>query len=146
MPVSQLNGIQIDAPSLAENLPLRNTKDYEDYISRMKQFPKIIDQTWELLQMGLDRKVTPPKITLRDVAEQIKAQITESAEKSPFFKPFLQFVSGISQADQQRLKTEAKQVVETQIVPAYKKLYDVWTQKYYPNTRDTIAISSFPDG
>ena len=39
MPVSQANGIHIDAPQLVSILSFTNVKDYEDYITRLKLLP-----------------------------------------------------------------------------------------------------------
>ena len=146
MPITQLGGVHIDAPSLVDNLPLRATRDYEDYVSRMKQFPQAFDHSIALLKIGLDRGITPPRITLRDVASQIKAQITENPELSHFYKPFQEFPPVISSADKQRLQNKVKEVVITLMVPAYQKLYDFWIREYYPKTRNTTAISALPDG
>lgn len=146
MPIDQRGGIQVQAPDIASALPFRNTKDYDDYISRLNQLPGVMDSTIELLKMGMQKKITPPRITLRDVAEQIKAQIIQKAEDSAFYNPFKTFPATVPAADQQRLKAAAATAIETKVTPAYQRLYDYWTKEYYPSTRETIAISALPDG
>ena len=42
MPVNQFNGIHIDAPQLVSVLSFASVKDYEDYISRLKQIPRVV--------------------------------------------------------------------------------------------------------
>jgi uncharacterized protein (DUF885 family) len=45
MPVNQISGIQIDLPQLVNILSFETVKDYEDYIARLKQVPRVFDQT-----------------------------------------------------------------------------------------------------
>src|SRR6195256_1254970 len=45
MPVNQSSGIHIDAPQLVSVLSFENVKDYEDYITRLRQLPILFDQT-----------------------------------------------------------------------------------------------------
>jgi len=146
MPVNQLGGIQQNAPDAVRDLPFHNTKEYEDYLSRLNQFPKAIDDTIELMKAGLAQKVTPSRITLRDVGKQIKAQIKQNPEESAFYQPFKQFPETVSTADQDRLKKIGSEAVQQNVLPAYQKLSDFWEKEYYPNSRETIGISALPNG
>jgi uncharacterized protein (DUF885 family) len=146
MMINQMGGIQQQAPDSVAQLPFKKLKHYEDYIARLNKFPVMLDQTIQRLKEGLNKKITPPKITLRAVADQIKTQATDQVEKSAFYRPFQEFPKSISKADQDRLRALGKQAVQTKIIPAYRKLYEFWTKEYFPNTRETIGISSVADG
>jgi uncharacterized protein (DUF885 family) len=146
MPINQMQGIQVNLPQIAENTPFRNLKDYQDYLGRIKQVSRAVDQVIDVMKKGLEEKIVPPKITLRDVAAQIQAQVVKTPEESAFYLPFKEFPESVTTADQTSLKTEAKSVITGQISPAYQKLYDFWTQQYYPATRETIGISALPNG
>ena len=54
--------------------------------------------------------------------------------------------STINTAEQARLRAEAKKIIETQVIPAYKPLLAFWNDEYYPNTQKSIAAESLPDG
>ena len=54
MPVSQFNGIHIDAPQLVSVLSFADVKDYEDYIARLNGLPLVFDQTEDLMRMAED--------------------------------------------------------------------------------------------
>src|ERR1019366_6852161 len=41
MPVSQFGGVHIDLPQLVSVLSFQTVKDYDDYISRLRQIPKL---------------------------------------------------------------------------------------------------------
>lgn len=145
-PIDQMGGVQQGPPNVVRSLPFRNAKHYEDYLSRLSQLPAVVDQTIERMQEGLKQKITPPKITLRAVAEQIQAQIVSKVEESPFYRPFKNFPETVPLSEQERLRAAGKEAIEQSILPAYQKLHDFWVSEYYPNTRETIGLSSLPNG
>ena len=145
-PIDQMGGVQQGPPNVVRSLPFRNAKHYEDYLSRLSQFPAVVDQTIERMQEGLKQRITPPKITLRAVAEQIQAQIVSKVEESPFYRPFKNFPETVTLSEQERLRAAGKEAIEQSILPAYQKLHDFWVSEYYPNTRETIGLSSLPNG
>lgn len=53
MPVNQFSGIHIDAPQLVSVLAFVSVKDYEDYIARLKQIPRLFDQTIDQMRRGM---------------------------------------------------------------------------------------------
>jgi uncharacterized protein (DUF885 family) len=53
MPVDQMNGIQINLPQLVNVLPFDTVKDYDDYIARMRLFPRLMDQTVVQMRKGM---------------------------------------------------------------------------------------------
>ena len=145
-PINQMGGVQQDGPNVVRSLPFRNAKHYEDYLSRLSQLPAVVDQTIERMQEGLKQRITPPKITLRAVAEQIQAQSVSKVEESPFYRPFKNFPETVPLSEQARLSAAGKEAIEQSILPAYQKLHDFWVSEYYPNTRETIGLSSLPNG
>ena len=145
-PINQMGGVQQGPPNVVRSLPFRNAKHYEDYLSRLSQLPAVVDQTIERMQEGLKQKITPPKITLRAVAEQIQAQIVSKVEESPFYRPFKNIPETVPLSEQERLRAAGKEAIEQSILPAYQKLHDFWVSEYYPNTRETIGLSSLPNG
>ncbi len=71
MPINQREGIQQNAAEILALMPHGTVADYEDILARLEALPAAVDQTLALLQDGLKRGYTPPKITLRDVPKQI---------------------------------------------------------------------------
>ena len=49
MPLSQMGGVHLDIPALPRLVPLRNTKDYDDFLARLRGFPTQIDQVIALM-------------------------------------------------------------------------------------------------
>ncbi len=145
----QLN--QIDSPlaSLAEtarSLERRQPKDYQDFLARLRQVPEQIDQIMVLLKTGLKRGVTPPRVTLAELPKLLAEHTSDDPTHSPLYKAVFEEMPGISAADQARLRAEVKQVIASEVVPAYKKLATFVVQRYIPGARDTLAATQLPDG
>jgi uncharacterized protein (DUF885 family) len=99
-----------------------------------------------LLQKGVESGITPPRITLRDVPDQIASQMNEDPEKNEMLKPFYEFPITISETERGRLRQEAATVLKEKVVPAFGKFHEFFVNTYLPATRETIAMSALPDG
>ena len=144
--VTQLDGPQQDVGQLLARAPTRQVSDYEDIVARLNAIPTFIDQTLQLLAKGLEAGVTPPRITLRDVPQQITELIPDSALASPLLVPFKAFPASIASADQARLRTAAVAAYTQRAAPAYRKLREYFVGTYLPRTREPIGMSALPDG
>ena len=146
MLVHQLSGIQQDLPALLASMPTRSVQDYENRLARLRQVPRLVDQTIALLDQGLKAGITPPRVTLRDVPAQFESLLTDDPAKSPVLETFQQIPDGIPAAERERLQREAAQIFQSQVAPALRKLHDYLVQTYIPGARQTIAMSDLPDG
>jgi uncharacterized protein (DUF885 family) len=144
--LSQMDGVQQDAVRLLNISPRKNVKDYEDILARLQKLSLLIDQTIVLLSDGLKRGVTPPKITLRDVPQQVSNQMVADPKKNPALLIFEDMPSEISAGDRERLKAQASRAVNEKVIPAFQKLRDFLTERYLPGARESIGMSDLPDG
>lgn len=146
LPITQMEGIQQEAAQTLSIMPKSAVKDFEDAIARLRRLPPLIDQTIDLLKAGLTQGVTPPRVTLRDVAQQISNQIVANAEESPLFRTFREIPATVPTAEQARLRGEARDAIASGVLPAYRRLHEYFTQEYLPKTRESIAASALPNG
>jgi len=146
MPITQMNGLQQSVPQLLEMSPHATAADYEDIIARLKGVPKLVDQTIVLLNKGIAAGITPPRITLRDVPQQIKSLLVQDAGQNPLLKPFAEIPKAIPELERERLRAEAAAALKDKVIPAFAMLYDFFVQTYLPGTRESIAVSDLPDG
>ncbi len=72
MPISQMGGIHTSISELPRLAPLRNTKDYNDFLARLEAYPRQIDQVIELMKRGMASGWVPPAIPLAKVLPQIE--------------------------------------------------------------------------
>ena len=146
IPIDQMGGIQIGFAGISNYMPFKNVTDYENYLSRMRAFPKKIDQTIDLMKRGIKTGWVPPKNVLKPVPNQIKVQFEKPIDESPLFKPFNEFPESITIEEQNRLTDEMKSVLTDKVYPAYKSLYTFFTESYLPACRESIACVDFPNG
>ena len=145
--VTQLSGVQQNIPDqLSAQMPAGSERDYADILSRLRAAPELIDQTITLMREGLKRGITPPKITLREVPDQVAAVLVADPEKSPLLRAFYNFPREISAARQLTLRNEAAALLQSGALPAFKRLHEFLVNEYLPGARDTTAMSALPDG
>lgn len=125
---------------------MSTVQDYNDYLARLNALPKYFDQQMTWMQKGLDEGITQPKAVLKGYEKSIAAFIKKDVTKSTYYRPFLNISKHIASDEQERLREQAKRVIETQVYPSYQKYYDFMVNNYIPNTRDDIAVSSIPNG
>jgi uncharacterized protein (DUF885 family) len=142
MPVDQFNGIQIGIADLPNAVPLDSVKHYEDYVARLHQIPRVLNQTEEVLRLGMKDNLMPVKFLL----EKIPVQISGIIAADPFLLPSKKFPAGFSEADKARLNKEIIAAVNDEVIPAYKQFSAFISTEYAPHGRTTLAVVSLPDG
>ncbi|MFI5263798.1 MAG: DUF885 domain-containing protein [Candidatus Kapaibacterium sp.] len=146
LPISQLSGIQQDIPYKLSTQPANTVEDYNDILSRMKGIPVLVDQVIALMNKGIQLHIVQPKITMRDVPDQVMSLLTADPKNSPLMKAFSAFPSSVDDQDKTRLLALAKQVYKDSITPAFKRLDDYLRTTYIPNCRETIGMKDLPNG
>lgn len=144
-PMGHQGGVQT-ADGLVEGLAFNETRDYRDWLARMRALPKAIDQTIALMREGVKVGNVPPRVLMQRVPAQIAAQIVDDPAASPFYRPFAKFAAGVPESERAALQAEARKVVAEQIVPAYRKLQTYFNDVYLPKTRTGIAVADLPNG
>jgi uncharacterized protein (DUF885 family) len=146
MPLTQMGGIQQGKASILAAMPHRSVADYEDILARLEALPKSVEQNLVLLQEGLKKGYTPPKLMLRDVPKQIADLIPADPLASALLEPFTEFPAGFSEAERNRLTDRAKKIYTSAVAPAFQKLHDYVASTYLPACRESIAATALPNG
>ncbi|EPP3430123.1 DUF885 domain-containing protein, partial [Acinetobacter baumannii] len=146
MPFNQMWGLHLQFPGFISSIPFNNAKQYQDYISRLKQIPLILDQGIQLAKQGQKDGLMPPKYLIEKVAKQIDSIATPAGADSVFASPLKQFPKNISKAEQERLSREVLQTINQYVRPAYQKLGTFIQKDYLPHGRQHEGIWSLPNG
>ena len=146
MPVSQFSGVHIDLPQLVSLLSFQTVKDYDDYISRLKQIPRLFDQTEIQMRKGMAEGLMPPRILLEKVVEQANGIASKAPDASPFAEPFAKFPESISAADQKRLREQGLAAISASVLPAYVQFTKFVREDYAPKGRAEPGLWSLADG
>ena len=146
MPVNQSSGLQIELPQMVPLLPFHSSKQYEDYLARLRQVPRLVDETIEVLQRGEKDGLMPPRFLLEKAVAQCRHIGEPAGEASVFAQPLKDFPKEISEADRKRLHGAIIQAIDADVRPAYKKFGDFLATEYAPRGRSQEGIWSLPDG
>jgi uncharacterized protein (DUF885 family) len=146
MTVNQMNGIHLFAPQLVTLLSFQTVKDYDDYIARLKQLPRVFDEDTANLRKGMANGLMPPKFLLEKVFEQTNGIAVQPPDQTPFAQPFDKFPSGFSEADKTRLKTAGLTAIKDDVLPAYAKFATFVKDEYVPKGRAEVGVWSLPNG
>ena len=150
MPATQFGGIHLGYASLAFDSPFRNKKDYEDYLSRLHQIPRVLDQAMGHMRDGLRDHRMPPKYLLEKVSRQAQQIAEDPLDKSPFTEPLRKFPDSIpesiSEKDRKQLREAIESVVKNEVAPAYAKFAKFVRQDYAPHGRLDPGVWALPDG
>jgi uncharacterized protein (DUF885 family) len=142
MPVSQMSGPHVQLADLPLAVPFSSVKFYEDYIARLHQIPRVFTQTEEVLRAGMKDNLMPVRFLLEKVPGQCQGIINSD----PFLIPTKKFPDTISAADQQRLTQQITEVVNNEVLPAYKAFAAFIATDYAPHGRTTLSVASLPGG
>src|SRR5438270_115464 len=142
MPVNQQNGVHTRLADLPLSVPFDSVQHYQDYISRLHQIPRVLEQTAEVMRQGLKDGLMPPKIVL----EKLPGQCDGIIIANPFLIPTKKFPKEFSEQDKKRLTDEMTKAVNDDVFPAYKKFAEFLRTDYDPKGRAQLSIESLPDG
>jgi uncharacterized protein (DUF885 family) len=146
MPINQMTGIQQGAAESIASMPNRSVADYEDILARLEALPAAVDQQEGMLQEGMKRGYTPPKLMLRDVPKQIADLIPADPLASALLQPFKEIPADIPEPERARLMKRAQQIYTQAVAPAFQNLHDYIVSTYLPACRDSIAATALPNG
>jgi uncharacterized protein (DUF885 family) len=145
MPVDHIYGLQ-SAQDITEVLSFDSAQDYLDWISRLRAFATLTDQTIALMRAGLAEQRMPACAILKKIPEQIARQIVAKPEDSPFYAPFKQFPKGLADDVQAGLAREGATAVQESVVPAFAHFQTFFKDDYLPHCREAVGVSALPDG
>jgi len=148
-PINQFFSIQnflVQLGSGASVHPFKTVKNYDDFLGRVDDLVKILDQAIENMKIGMQDRVVQPRILMEKVLPQLESQFSESAEASAFFNPISNMPADFSDADRERLTAAYKLAIEEKIIPAYKRLNNFIGDEYLSATRETVGLSELPNG
>ena len=142
MPVNQMDGPHVHLADLPLAVPFDTLKQYEDYIARLHQIPRVFTQTEEVLSAGKNDGLMPVRFLLEKIPGQClgvdrRGSVPAAHQKIP---------SSISPEDRRRLTQEITETVVKEVLPAYLAFGNFIAEEYAPAGRTTLAVTSLPGG
>jgi uncharacterized protein (DUF885 family) len=149
MPMNQFWGLHLTFGQLGSgegNQPFKTVKDYDNFLGRINGFTVWVDTAIANMRKGMNEGYVLPKALTVKVIPQLKSFVTADAKKNLFYGPVNKLPDSFSAADISRITQAYTNAINTQIVPAFKKLTDFFEKEYLPKSRSSSGIDSIPNG
>jgi len=149
LPVNQFYNVANQFAQLGSGTsgqPFATVKDYDDWLKRGARIPVIFEQAMVNMREGMKTGLVEPRVLMERVLPQLDANISEDVEKSVYWGPVTNMPKDFSAADRERLTTAFRNLIGTQLNPAYRKLRAFIADEYLPKCRDTFGRGALPNG
>ncbi|MBU1255021.1 MAG: DUF885 domain-containing protein, partial [Alphaproteobacteria bacterium] len=133
-PVNHFSGFHTFYPTFASGqsaAPFKTVEDYENNLSRHKNYIELNDRAIALFRDGLETGVLETRLTIGNVIEQLDTQIAMPLEDSPFWMPVKNFPDSFTAAEKARL-TEDYRAATQDIYAAHERMRDFLRDEYLP--------------
>lgn len=141
---------QLWGPQLAGNRikgeHFDNAADYARLIRKLDAVGPYLTAFTARLKKSMAKGITQPRIVMKRVPGEIAANITDTAEDSPFYVPFKSMPDSIPAAKQAELQQQAKTAINDVVIPAYSQFLDFFKHDYMPQARDKAGVSNLDGG
>ena len=139
-------GFHMGFADLPNRVPLLTTRDYENYIARLRAFPAYLAEHIALMREGLSRGFTPPRVTLEGYESTVSGHVVDDPARSVFHRPFEALSVGVPEADRARLVAAGRAAIADAVIPGYRAFLEFMTREYIPGARATLGASALPGG
>lgn len=144
-PILSEGGFHTNITGIA-NVTFRNQKDVEDYLNRLRDIPRYMEEHFALMRIGLKTGIAQPYDVVKSFNNTYEVHIVQQPEQSVFWKPFSKKPSSISENEWQQILPKAKDVVMNKAVAGYKAVKRFFEQEYLPSAPKQPGVLHFPDG
>ena len=146
MPMDQFNGTHLQLAQLPSNTRFSTAKDYEDYVNRLRQFPRAFQQLEETLRLGMKDRLMPPRYLLEKTVTQAQGIARTPADASAFAAPVMKFPPAVSSSERERFRAEVLRAIDQDVRPAYQRLAKFLQEPYAPQGRTEPGVWAIPQG
>jgi len=147
-PVNQLFGVQNGFPSFMESThQVHNTRDAEDYVSRLSQVGRKFDQVLDGLRRREELGILPPQFVVTKVLEEMRNFVATPAEEGILMVSLTDKMkeAELAEDEQQRIALEARDQIENMVYPAYERLIDYF-EVLDNKVSENNGVWALPDG
>ena len=146
IPITNREGFHTWFPQMADDVPLDNTEDYENYIARLRAFRGWVGQHVTLMREGMRTGMVLPGVSIPGIVESLRPHVVAAPEQSTLWAPFTKFPSGVPGADRARLAAAGREAIEQSVIPGFREFLQFIERDYGPAARSGIAASQLPNG
>jgi uncharacterized protein (DUF885 family) len=150
-PITQLGGTHTYLPALMiQQQRIDDATDAEHFIARLNAYPTKMRQIAQQIDARTKRNIVPPKFAVDKTLVQIDEFIAKGVDNNALYKDFVERIEKIDAKTlnanrKNELKVEARNAIETAVLPAYRTLQKLFRDLQKVATKNEGAWS-LPDG
>jgi uncharacterized protein (DUF885 family) len=148
-PFDQLNGLHVELPDFLINVhPMYDARDAWDYLARLSQLARAIDQGIEGTRFRAARGIVPPRFVVERVRGQVETFRAGGAGANVLLTSFAERIEKLDDvAPELRpgFVLRARHEIETSVLPAWERLARL-LDEIEPQATETVGVWKHPDG
>ncbi len=148
-PINHFFGFHTFYPTFASGkgaAPFKTVVDYDNNLKRHKEFVQLMDRSIARFREGMASGVVETKLTIRNVIDQLDAQLKQTPEESPYYAPAKAIPATFSAADKARIPGEYRAAIADGIFPSYRRLRAFLANEYLAAAREEVGLSGMKGG
>ena len=132
---------------MGDNLPFRSKADFQSYLDRLKQYPKVSADAIAVADTAVAAGLTLPCSAIGGYEKSITGLIAEKPEDSRFYAPMKRDKpAGISNAEWTAMQAEAAAIISKAIYPALRDHAQWYVARYAPRCAKSDGVSAQKNG
>ncbi|GAA5218353.1 DUF885 domain-containing protein [Corallincola platygyrae] len=145
-PLTSEYGFHASLGHLPNMVDTTDVEAVENYLKRLSNLPTYFSQNIAWMRKGIATGNTVPKAVLEGYESSITAFIVDDPADSVFYQPLKRLDQNLTVEQITTIKLKGRQLIQEQVLPAYRDYLAFFVEEYYPATRETIAISATNNG
>ena len=147
--VNQISGPTVNLPQfLTDTHLVVSEKSAERYLSRLREFSRVLDETRARVEDDRAHGVVPPDFIIAKTINGMQSFIEKGAAESALVTTLpakLDKIEGLEQERKDAIVAEATQIVDQTVIPGYRKMIALFEDMAKTATHDA-GIWRIPDG
>ena len=147
MPINNREGFHISFPELPRLMNPDTPEKFENYVARLKEFSRFVDEQIALMDKGIETGFVQPSIIMRDSPSQAQAHVVNDPEDSVFLTDLVdESIEKLAEGEWDRIRPRILTAIRESVIPSYERFADYLRETYVPACRGSIAARVLPGG
>src|SRR5712691_10992947 len=139
-PMTQQRGLQIDIPELVTYHPFESLSDFENFSSRLRAFPRLVDQVIQSMRTGIGTRIVLARLTAEKNIPQLEANVVQDPRKLDLYKSVENIPPVIDSTEAVRIRSDVDEAIRQSVVPAFEKLLVFFKEEYMTACRSEVGV------